>query len=278
MEPARDRRQPRRRRFAHIGPFPPLLAQPPGRGPAASKGRPWPPGSAVPAGPRDGSRNQTSLPIRPANAAPRPGMPAGRTIVERTASTEGAPVASPAASPVDLNDGACRGLVKGSDRHRLRGGDDGQTDAGYEGSRDKHPHDGFSWVDEVTPTKPLRQRRSFSSSSLFWWIRLNDWFSPEGDGRRDFFTINVVAAASPVHDTCNISFEPRGPMAPRWMGPTSRSAPPPPPRLLQAPDGESGLSAATPRAAAPPVTAPRGRNIRPCRWPGSRTTSGPCRP
>jgi hypothetical protein len=49
-------------------------------------------------------------------------------------------------------------LVKGSDWHRLRGGDDGQTDAGYEGSRDKHPHDGFSWVDEVMPTKPLRQR------------------------------------------------------------------------------------------------------------------------
>jgi hypothetical protein len=50
-------------------------------------------------------------------------------------------------------------LVKGSDWHCLRGGDAGQTDAGDEGSRDELPHDGFSWIDEVTPTKPLRQRK-----------------------------------------------------------------------------------------------------------------------
>jgi hypothetical protein len=142
-------------------------------------------------------------------------MPPGRTIVERTASTEGTPMASPAASPENLNDGTYLGLVKWSDWHRLRGRDDGQADAGDESSRDELPHDGFSWVDEVTLTKPLCQRDVIFFIIPFLVDRIDRLVQSRGGTVAVIFTINAIAAASPVHDTCRISFEPYGPTAPR---------------------------------------------------------------
>jgi len=96
-------------------------------------------------------------------------------------------MASPAASPEDLNHGTYLGLVKWSDWHCLRGRDDGQADAGDEGSRDELPHDGFSWVDEVTLTKPLCQRDVIFFIIPFLVDRIDRSVqSRGGDGRCDF--------------------------------------------------------------------------------------------
>jgi hypothetical protein len=57
--------------------------------------------------------------------------------------------------------------------------------------------------------KPLCQRDVISSSSHSWWIRLIDWFSPEGGRSLLFFTINnAIAATAPVLEIFRTSFEP----------------------------------------------------------------------